>query len=137
MKRRNFLKLSGTSLMAILTPLGPALAAPLTKMEGNKMIIVTFEVEFEGDQIQQKREAIRAMDEATAMEPGCITYNSSFDVNNPRILRIYEMWDSMDALIPHFQTSHMVEFQTALAGLSSKSMEAKVYEVSKELPFPN
>ena len=137
MKRRSMLQLSGWSLMAALTPMREALAASTGKTKGTKMIIVTFEVEFEDDQIQQKREAIRAMDEATALEPGCITYKSSFDANNPRVLRIYEMWDSMESLIPHFKTKHMAEFQTALAGLSSKSMEAKVYEVANELPFPN
>ena len=81
--------------------------------------------------------AIKAMDEAAAREIGCITYKTSFDANNSRSMRIYEMWESMDALIPHFQTPHMAEFQKALGGLKSKSMEAKVYEISKELPFPN
>ena len=101
------------------------------------MIIVTFEVEFEDDKIQEHRNAIRKMDEATAKEAGCIAYKSSFDANNPRILRIYEMWESMETLYPHFQTPHMGAFQTALAGMTSKRMEAKVYEVARELPFPN
>ena len=101
------------------------------------MIIVTFEVEFEDDQIHNKRDAIRAMDEATLQEVGCLAYKSSFDVTNPRILRIYEMWESMDALIPHFQTPHMAAFQAELSGLQAIGMDAKVYEISRELPFPN
>ena len=137
MNRRTLLKLTGAGLFVGMSPLAQALAASRTEMKGNPMIIVTFEVEFEDDQIQQKRSAIKAMDDATALEEGCVTYKSSFDANNPRVLRIYEMWESMDALMPHFQTPHMAEFQAALAGLKSKSMEAKVYEVSKELPFPN
>ena len=136
-KRRTLLTLAGAGLLAGATPFEHAIAASNADMKGTQMIIVTFEVEFEDDQIQKRRDAIRAMDAATALEAGCIAYNSSFDANNPRILRIYEMWESMEALIPHFKTPHMAEFQAALAGLASKSMEAKVYEVSRELPFPN
>jgi len=101
------------------------------------MIIVTVDVEFEDDQIQKKRSAIRAMDEATAKEAGCLAYKSSFDATNPRILRIYEMWETMEALKPHFKTPHMAEFQSALNGLKTNGMVAKVYEVARELPFPN
>lgn len=101
------------------------------------MIIVTVEVEFEDDEIHQATDAIKAMDAASNQEDGCISYRSSFDVTNPRILRIYEMWEPMEALGPHFQTPHMGEFQAALSGLKSKGMTAKVYEVAKELPFPD
>jgi quinol monooxygenase YgiN len=105
--------------------------------KGNSMIIVTVEVEFQDDEIHQKLDAIRTMDEATAQEEGCIAYRSSFDASNPRILRIYEMWESMEALEPHFQTPHMAEFQSALSSLKAKGMDARVYEVARELPFPN
>lgn len=137
MQRRAFIQITAASLTAGLTPLASAVSASAATQKGQNMIIVTFEVEFKDDQIQTKLDAIRAMDEATAKEDGCITYKSSFDANNPRVLRIYEMWESMDALIPHFKTPHMATFQTALAGLEPKNMEAKVYEVARELPFPN
>lgn len=137
MKRRTLLKITGASVIAAMGKLGAAMAASNSQLKGIGMIIVTFEVEFEDDQIHGELDAIKTMDEATARETGCITYKTSFDANNSRIMRIYEMWESMDALIPHFQTPHMAEFQKALGGLKSKSMEAKVYEISKELPFPN
>ncbi len=101
------------------------------------MIIVTVEVEFEDNGIHEELDAIRAMDKATTNESGCLTYKSSFDAANPNILRIYEMWESMEVLKPHFKTAHMADFQKALSGLKTKGMEAKVYEIDKELPFPN
>jgi len=101
------------------------------------MIIVTFEVSFEKDVIGGVREAFRIMDQETAKEAGCLKYVSSQDVNDPRIVRIYEMWESMEALVPHFQTAHMAAFQKALGGLDAVSTDARVYEVARELPFPN
>ena len=137
MNRRELVLALSAAIASSAVPFGALSATSDTELKGNGMIIVTFEVEFEDDQIQDKRSAIAAMDAATAKEDGCITYKSSFDANNPRILRIYEMWDSMDALVPHFKTPHIAEFQAALAGLASKRMEAKVYEVAREMPFPN
>ncbi|MCG7522796.1 putative quinol monooxygenase [Ruegeria sp. Ofav3-42] len=136
MRRRTTLGGLGAMVLLELTGTRRAMADSIDT-KGNHMIIVTVEVEFENDGIHEKRDAIKAMDEATAMEEGCIAYKSSFDATNPRILRIYEMWESMDALVPHFKTRHMAEFQAALSGLAAKGMDAKVYEVARELPFPN
>ncbi|MES0882719.1 putative quinol monooxygenase [Roseibium sp. SCP14] len=137
MKRRTLVQAFGLGLLTRFAPIEVALASSETSKEGNRMIIVTVEVEFEDDQIHEKRSAIQAMDEATAREPGCLAYKSSFDATNPNILRIYEMWESMDALMPHFATPHMADFQAALSSLKAKGMDARVYEVSQELPFPN
>ena len=102
------------------------------------MIIVDVEVHLEeGESIDGVREAFKAIDEASQQETGCLKYVSSVDVNDPTIIRIYEQWESMEVLKPHFQTAHMRAFQEALGGLKVKCMDAKVYEVAGELPFPN
>lgn len=101
------------------------------------MIIVTVDVTLEEDRIAELGDAFREMDAATAKEPGCIRYVSSVDVNDARKIRIFEVWDSMEVLEPHFQTPHMAAFQQALSGISTVSMDAKVYQIDCELPFPN
>ena len=103
------------------------------------MLIVAVEVVFEEGAIDVEgvREAFRVMDEASQQEPGCLKYTSSVDINDATIVRIDEMWESMEALEAHFKLPHMAEFQKALSRLKTKSMDAKVYAVDKELPFPN
>lgn len=133
MQRRTLLQTLAAACLA--GPTHTLLSAAPSK--GPSMLIVTVEVEFEDAGIHEKLAEIQAMDAATAAEPGCLAYRSSFDVTNPNLLRIYEMWDSMEALTPHFQTPHMARFQAALSGLNTKGMTAKVYEVAQELPFPN
>ena len=137
MDRRSVLHALGASLLAGTASWNSVAAALGSELKGKGMIIVTVEVEFEDDRIHEKRDAIQAMDEATAKEVGCLAYKSSFDVSNPSTLRIYEMWESMEVLIPHFKTAHMADFQAALSGLKTNGMDARVYEVSRELPFPN
>ncbi len=106
---------------------------------GERMVIVEVNVTFgegaiDGDGV---RDAFLAMETKTREEAGCITYVSSVDIHDSKIVRIYEVWDSMDSLVPHFKTQHMADFQKALGGIETKGMTAKVYEVSRELPFPN
>ncbi|CUK01562.1 Autoinducer 2-degrading protein LsrG [Ruegeria denitrificans] len=101
------------------------------------MFVVTVEVVLKEDVIEELRSAFLAMDKASAEEAGCIKYVSSADVHDPRIIRIYEEWESMDALTLHFKTPHMTEFQKVFASVEASSMQAKVYEISRELPFPN
>jgi quinol monooxygenase YgiN len=119
---------------------GEATAAPAPiQDEGDKMIIVEVDVTFGEGALDGEgvRDAFRAMEEQTRKEPGCIKYVSSVDIHDPSVVRIYEVWGSMDALVPHFKTQHMADFQEALGGIETKGMTAKVYEVSRELPFPN
>ena len=63
------------------------------------MIIVAVEVLLEeGGSVDDVRGAFRIMDEETLKESGCLKYVSSIDINDPTIVRIYEIWESMEAL---------------------------------------
>ena len=104
----------------------------------NPSIIVMVEVFLEeGESAERVRDAFRIMDKETRKESGCLKYVSSVDVNDHTIIHIYELWESLEVLELHFKTPHMTAFQEALSGLKTKSMNAKVYEISKELPFPH
>ena len=102
-------------------------------------IIVTVEVILEEGEIEGEgvRDAFCIMDEESQKEPGCLKYTSSVDINDSTVVRIYELWESMEALEPHFKTAHMAAFQAALSKVRTRSMDAKVYEISREMPFPN
>ena len=103
------------------------------------MIIVTEEIVLDEGAIEGVgvRDAIRIMEEESRKESGCSTYAFSVDINDSTTMRIYELWESMEALEAHFKAPHMAVFQEALGGIQPKSMDSKVYEINKELPFPN
>ncbi len=52
-------------------------------------------------------------------------------------MRIYEQWESMEALEAHFNAPHMAVFQSARGGIQPKSMDVRVYQIDKELALPN
>jgi quinol monooxygenase YgiN len=102
------------------------------------MIIVSVEAVFGEVSIDSDgiHEVIRIMGEETRKESGCLKYVFSVDINDSTIVRIFEQWESYEALETHFKSAHMAAFQKSLAGIEMKSMDVKAYEVNKEVPLP-
>ena len=50
-------------------------------------------------------------------------------------MRIFEVWESMEALQARFREPHMAAFQQALGHLQPKAMDARLYEIDKEVDF--
>lgn len=101
------------------------------------MLIVAGEVVVEAGSVEAVRDALRSMEEATRKEPGCLTYAFSVDINDPGMVRIFERWESMDALRAHFGMPHMKTFGEAIGRIQPKSASVKVYEIGRELPLPS
>ena len=71
------------------------------------MIVVTVEFRFPADRVDEAREAMARVVNATRAEPGCITYSYAEDVLDPGLIRICEKWVSREALDAHFAMPHM------------------------------
>lgn len=100
------------------------------------MLIVAGEVVVEEGAIDQVRDALRTMEVETRKEVGCLTYAFSVDVCDPAMVRIFERWESEEALAAHFKTSHMAAFGAAMGSVKPKSMDVKAYDVTGEVPLP-
>jgi quinol monooxygenase YgiN len=101
------------------------------------MLIVAAELSIEANAVDGVRDALAVMETGSRKESGCGTYVFSIDVNDPCTLRIFERWDSMEALEVHFKTPHMTAFREVLAKVNPKSMDVKVYDVAGELSLPS
>ena len=100
------------------------------------MLIVAVEAVVSDGALDEVRDALRTMEDETRKEPGCLTYAFSRDISNPNVLRIFERWESAEALATHFKTPHMAAFNQALSKLQAKSLDIKAYEIEKEVPLP-
>jgi quinol monooxygenase YgiN len=58
----------------------------------------------------------------------------SAELDDPGALRIFEEWESEEALRAHFATPHMARFQKAIIGLPIKSSSVLRYDVSRVGP---
>ena len=100
------------------------------------MLIVAGEVVVEEGAIERVRDALQSMEAETRKEPGCLTYAFSVDLSAPSVVRIFERWESMEALAAHFKTPHMAAFGAAVGKLQPKSMDVRAYEIEQEVPLP-
>ena len=101
------------------------------------MIVVAESIELEEGWVDEDgvREAISAMEQASRTECGCHAYATSIDVSDPAVMRIYEVWESIEALQAHCREPHMAALQASLGHLQPKAMDAKVYEIGREVEF--
>ena len=68
--------------------------------------------------------------EATRREDGCRSYSFYRDLENENVFRVFEEWESEEALKLHFETPHMAEFRRVLGDVGIVSRDVKRYIVS-------
>jgi quinol monooxygenase YgiN len=72
---------------------------------------------------------------ASDAEDGCHVYRMMPDPLDPGRVRIFERWESEEALASHFSTPHMAEFGASLGDLGITGSEVLKYEISSSGPL--
>ena len=93
------------------------------------MIIVHGTIPIRPDCREQALKLARGMTEATRAEPGCISYDFYVGLSDPNTLMLFQEWENMEALMRHFQTSHMEEFLRALPAVVAGEVTTRRYAV--------
>jgi quinol monooxygenase YgiN len=93
------------------------------------VIIVHGSIPIRPDVRERALELARVMAEATQMEPGCISYDFYLGLSDPNTLMLFQEWETMEALMKHFQTPHMEDFLRALPDLVSGEIITRRYAV--------
>ena len=73
--------------------------------------------------------ALEMMQE-TRKERGCLSYVLSADLVDPASFRIFEEWESSQALAAHFDSAHMARFRAVVRSLGVREMAIQRYEVT-------
>jgi len=92
------------------------------------MIVVTGLIEIAPESRDAAIGAAIRLAEATRKEAGCISYAFYADIENANRFRVYEEWQSKEALAEHFQQPHMAEFAKAMQGVTRLSQEVVEFE---------
>ena len=93
------------------------------------MIIVHGIIPVRPESREEALSLARRMTEATKAEPGCISYDFYVGLSDPNTLMLFQEWESMEALMEHFQTEHMDEFLQALPNVVSGEIITRRYAV--------
>lgn len=93
------------------------------------MIIVHAIIPIRSDCREKALELARQMTAATQAEVGCISYDFYIGLSDPNTLMLFQEWESMEALMGHFQTEHMDEFLKELPQVVSGEVTTRRYAV--------
>src|SRR3954453_10637430 len=81
--------------------------------------------------LQGRADAVRA----TRSEHGCIEYSFSADGLDPGLIRIFEIWDSQDALTTHLGAMAGQQGQGSAPAVAVKKADVLQYAVSSSGPL--
>jgi quinol monooxygenase YgiN len=98
------------------------------------MLVIAGRIQLDPANRDKAIAAALEMMKATHQEPGCKSYVFSAELDDPGAFRIFEEWESPEALKAHFKAPHMARFQAAMAGFGVKGMTVQKYEVSSVGP---
>ena len=93
------------------------------------MIIVHGTIPIRPDCREEALRLAREMAEATRNEIGCLSYDFYVGLSDPHTLMLFQEWESMEALMAHFDTDHMEVFVKALPTVVSGEITTRRYAV--------
>ncbi len=99
------------------------------------MLIVAGEIRVQSGTRDQYFEAVAAMVAATVAEEGCRAYAFTPDPGDDELIRLYELWDSEQALARHMASSHMAKWRQRSSSLPVISRDLKCYTISDVRPL--
>ena len=79
--------------------------------------------------------AIRDLMAETRKEQGCVAYVMSGDFEDAGCIRLFEEWESQDALNAHVKAPHMAKFQSQIPNLGFRGMKVERYEATSKGPL--
>jgi quinol monooxygenase YgiN len=90
------------------------------------MLVVLAEARFDLKDTEQVRAMAQPMIEASRAEPGCGGYDYAFDLLEPDLMRVRELWANEQALKDHFATPHMAAFLKGVARAETRDRHREV-----------
>lgn len=100
------------------------------------MIVVSGTAQIQAEKREQAVALFQRLMRETVKEQGNISYRFYADIEDENVFRVFEEWQSQDAIDAHFATEHMAELNRELPGLVAAAPELTRYEIADSAPLP-
>jgi len=94
------------------------------------MIVVSGTFQFDPSKQDETIAATAELSAASMAEDGCHEYAFWPSSSEPGVFRVFEEWESDEAMAAHFSTPHIAAFMGAVGDLGLSSMDVQRYDVS-------
>jgi quinol monooxygenase YgiN len=99
------------------------------------MIVVSGLIQLDPAKTDEARALIEPLVTATLQEPGCAQYGFFIHATEPGSVRVFEEWESEEALAAHMASPHIATFMGSLGGLGITSANLTKYEIASTSPL--
>jgi len=99
------------------------------------MIVISGILELDPSKIDLAVELTNTLCAATRDEPGNVTYEYWRDPNNAGRVRVFEEWESDDAINAHMASPHMADFLGAAGDIGITGVDISRYDVETKSKF--
>ena len=99
------------------------------------MIVISGKVRVRQDKLESATEAAAAMAQESRQERGCAAYDFGIDIEDGQVVRIFEEWESPEALEAHFATAHFAAFGAVIADVLDGEATFTRYNVASAGPL--
>ena len=93
------------------------------------MLVVSGHLRIDPNNLEIAKKAMEEVMTETHKEAGNISYVFTHTLDEPGHFRIFEEWDSQDALDAHMKAPHMAVFGKAMGGFGVTEILIKRYQV--------
>jgi quinol monooxygenase YgiN len=101
------------------------------------MIVISGTARIRTELKAEARDAALEMARLSSAEPGCAVYELSELLGDPFTFRVFEQWESAEALATHFATPHFLAFSKALPGFLAAAPVFMRYQVASAAALGN
>ncbi len=98
-------------------------------------IVVSGVIRLDSEDFDAALALIEPLVAATTAEPGCVEYDYWVDPRDRGRVRVFEEWESDDAIAAHSASDHMKTFFAGMVKLRISSVELSRFEVSDKSPL--
>ncbi|HEY1448305.1 MAG TPA: putative quinol monooxygenase [Caulobacteraceae bacterium] len=98
-------------------------------------LIIAGTVRIPPENLEAFRGQISDMLAASRAEPGCIEYNYAIDVQDPGLVRVFEVWSDHADLEAHFKSDHMARWREAWPRFGVSDRRLTAYEIADSRPI--
>lgn len=100
-------------------------------------ILISAQIDLPAEKREEALKTAQPFIDGALSQDGCIHYDWSADLNDPKRVNVFEEWESEDALARHFANKHYAGMLGHLGSFGIENAVSKKYRVDAEGPVYN
>ncbi|MEO0412086.1 MAG: putative quinol monooxygenase [Pseudomonadota bacterium] len=100
-------------------------------------IVISAQIDVAPETREEALKSAQKWIDGALSQPGCLRYDWSADMNNPKRINVYEEWESQDHLRAHFAGPEYIGMLQHMGQFTILATEARKFAVSDETTVYN